>query len=96
VPEAPRILTVVVPPVAASPDGKIEGKKHGRDWGHLEQDDSAPAPEPPAAPTDVPVVPPAQDAPSGDEHGNGNSGHGSDSGNGNGNDNGSGTEDSGD
>jgi hypothetical protein len=95
-PEAPRILTVVVPPVVESQDGKSKGKKHGRDWGQLAQDD----PAPPVAPTDVPVVPPSQGAPSGDKHGNSNDGHGSDSGNdnghGSGNDGSGGTEDSGD
>ncbi len=93
-PEAPRILAAVVPPVVESHDGKSKG--HGHDWGHPEQDDSAPAPEAPVAPTDVPVVPPSQADPSGDEHGNGNDGHGNDSGNDNRSDHGGGTEDSGD
>lgn len=98
-PEPPRVLAADAPPAA---EGKSKG--HGHAWGHLKHDDSAPAPEAPVAPTDVPVVPPSQDDPSGAVPGNGNDGHGNDNANDSGNDHGhgsghdksGGTEDSGD
>jgi hypothetical protein len=93
-PEPPRVLAAVAAPAA---EGKSKG--HGHAWGHLKHDDSAPAPEVPVAPTDVPVVPPSQDDPTVAVHGNGNDNgneNGNDHGHGSGNDQSGGTEDSGD
>ena len=99
-PEPPRALAAVATPAADSPDGKNKSKGHGHAWGHIKHDDSAPPPEAPVAPTDVPVVPPSADEQSGDEHGNGNDGHGNDNGNdhghGSGHDKGGGPKHSGD
>jgi hypothetical protein len=86
--EPPRVLATAAAPAA---EGKSKGNGHGHAWGRLKHDDSAPAPEAPVAPTDVPVVPPSQDDPSGDVHGNGNDGHGNDNGNDSGNDHGHGS-----
>jgi hypothetical protein len=93
-PEPPRVLAAVVAPAA---EGKSKGKGHGHAWGHLKHDDSAPAPEAPVAPTDVPLVPPSQDDPTVAVHGDGNEGHGNDNGNhgGNGHGDGSGNDKSG-
>jgi hypothetical protein len=87
-PAPPRALAAVVQPAAETHQGNNKGTDHGHALGQLKHDDSAP-PEAPVAPTDVPVVPPSQDDPSGDENGNGNDGHGN--GNDNGNDHGHGS-----
>ena len=90
-PEPPRALAAVATPAADSHDDKSKGKGHGHAWGHIKHDDSAPPPEAPVTPTDVPVVPPSADDQCGDEHGNGNDGHGNDNGNDNGDDHGHGS-----
>jgi outer membrane biosynthesis protein TonB len=87
-PEPPRVLAAVAAPAA---EGKSKGKGHGHAWGHLKHDDSAPAPEAPVAPTDIPVVTPSQDDPAVAVHGNGNEGHGNDNANDSGNDHGHGS-----
>jgi hypothetical protein len=88
-------VLAAVTPAAESHDGKHTSKGHGHAWGNIKHDDSAPPPEAPVAPTDVPVVPPSQADQSGDEHGNGND-SGNDHGHGAGHDKGGGPKHSGD
>jgi hypothetical protein len=92
-PPAPDRALAAVQAAPASTDGKDKSKGHGHAWGHVKQqhvkqEDAAPAPEAPLAPTDPTVVPPPPVGSSGDEHGSGN-------GNGDGNEHGSGHDNGG-